>query len=63
MDDRKPEKTDPLPALKPYAAPAIVFEHPTEVLAGVCDGTSNCPSKQASTGVCDTIEACTSHNS
>lgn len=61
MEDREPTAAQTLPK-KAYEAPAIRFEHRTEALAGVCDGTTNCPSKQSS-GVCDSFEACTSLNS
>ena len=63
MKDPTPHDAAPR-AKKPYEAPAIRFEHPTEALAGVCDTTSNCPSKQAS-GVttCDSFEPCQSLNS
>jgi hypothetical protein len=60
MDARKPDAPDA--PKKPYEAPAIRFEHATEALAGVCDGTANCPSKQAN-GVCDSFEPCQSNNS
>ena len=64
MDDRtdKPSK-QPASAKKRYEAPAIRFEHPTEALAGACDQTTNCPSKQVGTGVCDSFEPCQSNNS
>lgn len=62
MDD--PKSRDPRAAeRKPYEAPVIMFEHPTEALAGVCDGSTNCPSKQEGTGMCDSLEPCTSPNS
>lgn len=63
MKDSTPREAA-TPAKKPYEAPAIRFEHATEALAGVCDGTSNCPSKAAS-GVttCDSFEPCQSLNS
>lgn len=65
MEERKPHAPEAAVAQKkPYEAPAIRFEHPTEALAGMCDGSTNCPSKQPS-GItsCDTFDTCTSPNS
>ena len=65
MEERKPNAPEAAATRKkPYEAPAIRFEHPTEALAGMCDGSTNCPSKQpAGVTTCDSFEACTSLNS
>lgn len=64
MKEQKPDGPEVATTRKkPYEAPAIRFEHPTEALAGVCDGTTNCPSKQMGSGTCDSFEPCTSANS
>jgi hypothetical protein len=61
MEDVKKQPVTPA-AKQPYEAPAISFEHPTEALAGVCNNTTNCPSKQSS-GQCDSFEPCQSLSS
>ena len=62
MEDAK-KQAAPASEKLPYEAPAIAFEHPTEALAGVCNDTDNCPSKQSS-GFCDGgFEPCQSFQS